>query len=214
MKNVIYIAAILSFFSHSEEVCWEVTPATTETAPATTETAQTTRTTGAEVSLLAFSKKVVCFDFDDTPESIVINQGGGCGGSSKCGFNFLILDDLIYKFNKRIDALPPELTPIHLGPINFYKKYNIYTNVKDAQLFLEQRQNLESVMLSENLGAGINSWKKYNLPKKVQNSPFDIFKETSKSLKIKNKPNSSISIEQFDLSKAQIIQIKNSKKIE
>ena len=149
----------------------------------------------------------------DTPDNIVINQGGGCGGSSKCGFNFLILDDLIYQFNKKVDELPPETNSIKLGPINFHRKYNIFTKVEDAQLFIKQRLSIESVMYSENLRAGINSWERYNLPKKAQNSFVDIFKETRKSLKLKDKPHNSLVIEKFELNEAQFIQINNLKKL-
>ncbi|KPH93085.1 hypothetical protein AMS58_19355 [Pseudoalteromonas porphyrae] len=198
MKIIIYMLALLSFFSYSEEVCWEVTPADKEA-------------TVTEISQPSALTKIVCLDFDDALDNIVINQGGGCGGSSKCGFNFLILDDLIYQFNKKVDEFPLKTNSINLGPINFHRKYNIFTKVEDAQLFIKQRLSIESVMYSKNLRAAINSWEGYNSPKKAQNSLLDIFRETRKGLKLKEKPHSNLLIEQFELNEAQIIQINNLK---
>ena len=209
MKGHALIMLFTFTLASAEETCWEVKPATQEPR----RTSQTNLNIESESLLIMRNRsKIVCFDFDD-PEDIIITQDGECGSNKKCASNLLILEDDAYVFTQRLEQVPNNASVVNLGSLQSQTKYNIFTEVEEAQVYLKKPNLDGSVMYAETLNSGLISLERSYGIGSTSTSPSKIFADIVEQMNSnKNLENKSAELGQFKLNSAEILQIKSKEK--
>lgn len=189
MRLLFILVFAAPMFSMAEEVCWEVEPVKEANQLLLLNDGQST-----EKKL-----KVICFDFDDPNIEVVVKQNGGCGGSSHCGGNLLVLGKTIYEFKEKVEHLAEGESAVRLGSLKFYLKHNIFTDMEDAQTFLKDNDSIGAVLYSNTLSAGMFSIDKQYAFGDDQQSALKQFKEIVNQLDAQKELSRSATIEQFTL---------------
>ncbi len=148
-----------------------------------------------------------CVDFEKAQKEIkYAGAGGGCGGSSKCGSNFLVLDDFILELTnptKHDKAIKP--WKMLSGNTDTLSKVQIAKSIDAAKKFIKQRKSNEMVIMSNNLDTATDSALRYqfNVNKKFE---IDIMKNFSKD-KLEQAEGLQISVEKMKEVNSSVINI-------
>ncbi|GAB2923020.1 hypothetical protein [Rheinheimera gaetbuli] len=106
---------------------------------------------------------VVCFIIN-APINIGRVSGGGCGGSGKCGGNFLVLDKWVFPIRDPVDY-PSNVEVWHRFSLNEFKgkRLSIAKNVEIAKGLISEREEGEIIIMAPQLEVGIDSFLKTEL---------------------------------------------------
>jgi hypothetical protein len=147
--------------------------------------------------------KTFCYDVDGSGKILGLAGGGGCGSSSQCGNNFLIIDDEVYNFGEVI-LLGENQIPDYVMSLNSWDEtIHIAEDLETAKHILKNKQHSDSLIMSAKLSAGINAGSDYKLKNKMENlqSLFDKNNTTEKML-------NGITLNKKDFSNIKLIQVK------
>jgi hypothetical protein len=119
----------------------------------------------------------ICIDFKGADKNIKYAGGGGCGGSSRCGSNFLILDDLILELGNPIpDLKDANHWKIFTENSDVGTSINIAKDLESAKRFIKKSHIGEQTIMSNNLIISTNSLLKQEIGKaKLKN--IDLLKQ-------------------------------------
>lgn len=147
---LLMILLLLTLSVFAEPICWDTKVKDSDIA--------TLRVPDNQVQTKSDGKYIqICIDFESAAKKLEYAGGGGCGGSSKCGSNFLVIGDITLELTNQTPFTNSEAPYAVLRDSGEAESMiSVARNIDAAKEFIRNRKANELIILSDELEAATN----------------------------------------------------------